>query len=139
MKSNQLMVNVARVLAVAAAFLSVEAMARETTFGAAKGSVSHQVQRSQGDVSSSWTGAQGKTAGRNVDRSSNGTTVATVSGPGGQSATRNASRQNGDVNSSITGANGQTYGSRSVDRSSTGSTATVTGPNGQQASRSTTY
>lgn len=61
----------------------------------------------------------------------------TVTGAQGKTATRNVSRVKGDVQSSTTGPNGKTT-SRSVDRSATGTTATVTGPNGQTATRTTT-
>lgn len=61
----------------------------------------------------------------------------TVTGANGKTATRNVSRQNGDVQSSTTGPNGKTS-SRSVDRSASGTVATVTGPNGQSATRTTT-
>ncbi len=61
----------------------------------------------------------------------------TVTGANGKTATRNVARQNGDVQSSTTGPNGKTA-SRSVDRSASGATATLTGPNGKVASRTTT-
>lgn len=61
----------------------------------------------------------------------------TVTGAQGKTATRNVSRVKGDVQSSTTGPNGKTA-SRSVERSAEGTTATVTGPNGQTATRTTT-
>ena len=60
----------------------------------------------------------------------------TVTGANGKTATRDVSRQNGDVQSSTTGPNGKTS-SRSVNRSAAGTTATVTGPGGQSATRTT--
>ncbi len=62
----------------------------------------------------------------------------TVTGANGKTATRNVQRANGDVQSSTTLPNGKTS-TRSVDRSASGATATVTGPNGQSATRSTTW
>jgi hypothetical protein len=61
----------------------------------------------------------------------------TVTGANGKSATRNVQRAAGDVQSSTTGPNGKTI-SRAVDRSASGATATVTGPNGKTATRTTT-
>lgn len=61
----------------------------------------------------------------------------TVTGANGKTATRDVSRNQGDVQSSTTGPNGKTS-SRTVDRSPGQTTATVTGPNGQTASRTTT-
>jgi len=61
----------------------------------------------------------------------------TVTGANGKTATRDVSRQNGDVQSSTTGPNGKTS-SRSVDRSASGTVATVTGPNGKTGTRTTT-
>jgi len=61
----------------------------------------------------------------------------TVTGANGKTATRDVSRQNGDVQSSTTGPTGKTS-SRSVDRSASGTVATVTGPNGKTGTRTTT-
>ena len=61
----------------------------------------------------------------------------TVTGANGKSATRNVQRAGGDVQSSTTGPNGKTS-TRTVDRSASGTTATVTGPNGKTATRTTT-
>jgi hypothetical protein len=63
---------------------------------------------------------------------------ATWSGANGKSATRDVHRANGDVSSTTTGANGKLLGSRNVDRSAEGAQATVTGPKGQSVSRNTT-
>jgi hypothetical protein len=60
-----------------------------------------------------------------------------VTGANGKTATRNVTRAGGDVQSSTTGPNGKTA-SRSVDRSATGTTVTVTGPNGKTSTRTTT-
>lgn len=61
----------------------------------------------------------------------------TVTGANGKTATRDVHRAQGDVQSSTTGPNGKTS-SRVVDRSASGATATVTGPNGKSATRTTT-
>lgn len=61
----------------------------------------------------------------------------TITGANGKTATRQVQRAGGDVQSSTTGPNGKTA-SRTVDRSSSGTTATVTGPNGKTATRTTT-
>lgn len=61
----------------------------------------------------------------------------TVTGANGKTATRNVSRAGGDVQSSSTGPKGNTR-SRSVDRSAEGSTATVTKANGETVTRTTT-
>ena len=96
-------------LSVAAMALLAAPLAQARTSeisGPKGGQVTHQVQRGGGDVSSSWTGANGKTAGRNVSRSRDETT-ANYYGPQGQTA------------------------SRQVERSAEGASATVTGPQGR--------
>ncbi len=61
----------------------------------------------------------------------------TITGANGKTATRQVQRAGGDVESSTTGPNGKTS-SRTVDRSANGTTATITGPNGKTATRTTT-
>jgi hypothetical protein len=71
---------------------AAEARTRQTTVTGAQGkSASRQVTRDHGDVSSSTTGPNGKSTSRVVDRSP-GQTTATVTGPNGQSATRTTKR-----------------------------------------------
>lgn len=61
---------------------------RQTTVTGANGkTATRDVQRSQGDVSSSTTGPNGKTSSRQVDRSAAGTT-ATMTGPNGKTVQR---------------------------------------------------
>lgn len=104
----------AAVIGCALAALPVQARERHTTVSGANGrTATRDVSRQGGGVSSSTTDPNGQTASRSVDRSSTGTS-ATVTGPNGQTATRN------------------------VARSATGATGTVTGPNGQSATRTTT-
>ena len=59
-----------------------------------------------------------------------------VTGAQGKTATRDVSRSQGDVSSSSTGPNGKTS-SREVDRSASGTSATITGPNGKTVQRKT--
>lgn len=61
----------------------------------------------------------------------------TITGANGKTATRQVQRAGGDVQSSTTGPNGKTS-SRTVDRSASGTTATLTGPNGKTVTRTTT-
>jgi hypothetical protein len=97
---------------------AAEARDRATTVTGANGkTATRNVSRAEGDVQSSSTGPNGNTTSRSVDRSAeNGvvTTDTSVTGPKGQTATRTASH------------------------SATGGTATVTGPNGKSATRTTT-
>jgi hypothetical protein len=62
----------------------------------------------------------------------------TTTGAQGKTATRNVNRSQGDVSSTTTGPNGKTS-SRVVDRQKGQTTATVTGPNGETSTRQTTY
>lgn len=69
-----------------------EARSRQTTVTGAQGkTLSRQVTRDHGDVSSSTTGPNGKTSSREVDRSP-GETTATVTGPNGKTASRTTTR-----------------------------------------------
>ena len=61
-----------------------------------------------------------------------------ITGAQGKTATREVSRSQGDVSSSTTGPNGKTA-SREVDRSASGTSATLTGPNGKTVQRETTH
>jgi hypothetical protein len=71
-------------------------------------SATRDVSRVQGDVSSSTTGANGKTlAARNVDRSASGTT-GSVTGPQGKSASRQTTRTDTGSSTTVTGPSGQT-------------------------------
>jgi hypothetical protein len=62
----------------------------------------------------------------------------TFTGAEGKSATRNVSRNQGDVASNVTTADGKVLSSRTVERSPTSTKAQITGPNGQSGSRETT-
>lgn len=94
-----------------AALAAQPALARErhtTATGANGHSATRNVNRAQGDVSSSTTTAQGKTvASRNVDRSASGTT-GSATGPQGKTATRETTRTESGSNTTVTGPNGQT-------------------------------
>jgi hypothetical protein len=86
---------------------------------------------------STTTGANGKTAQRDVSRSA-GDVNATTTGPNGKAATRTVDRAPGSTEATVTGPNGKAL-TRSSQRSSAGNTqSTVTGPNGQSATRSST-
>lgn len=60
-----------------------------------------------------------------------------ITGANGKTATRDILREKGDVSSTTTGPNGKTS-SRVVDRSASGTSATVSGFNGNTATRETT-
>ena len=94
-----------------AVFAAQPALARErqaTVTGANGKSATRDVSRVQGDVSSSTTSAQGKTlAARKVDRSASSST-GSVTGPQGKSATRETTRTETGSNTTVTGSNGQT-------------------------------
>ena len=67
---------------------SAMARERQTSVTGANGkTATHDVHRSQGDVSSSTTGPNGKTSSRQVDRSASGAT-ATMTGPNGKTVQR---------------------------------------------------
>lgn len=95
MTLTQLMTLMATTAVVAASLVitpPAEARSRQTTVTGAQGkTLSRQVTRDHGDVSSSTTGPNGKTASRVVDRSPEATT-ATVTGPNGQTASRTTTR-----------------------------------------------
>jgi len=96
-----------------AALAGQPALARDrqaTLTGPQGHSATRDVSRTQGDVSSSTTGTNGKTlASRNVDRSASSTT-GSVTGPQGKNATRQTTRTEGGSNTTVTGPNGQTGG-----------------------------
>jgi hypothetical protein len=69
--------------------------------------VTRDVSRQQGDVSSTTTGPNGQSASREVDRSSTGTT-AIVKGPRGKSVKRNTTRTDTGSDTTVTGPQGQT-------------------------------
>lgn len=107
--------NSLRSIALAALCLAVlsaqPALARErqaTVTGANGNSATRDVSRAQGDVSSSTTGAHGKTlATRNVDRSA-GSTTGSATGPQGKSASRVTTRSETGSSTTVTGPDGQT-------------------------------
>lgn len=63
---------------------------------------------------------------------------AAVTGANGKSATRDVSRVHGDVSSRTTSAQGKTLATRNVDRSAGSTTGSVTGPQGKSGTRETT-
>ena len=86
-----------RATAVAAALSALlvtqaaSARERHTSVTGAQGkTATRDVNRSQGDVSSSSTGPNGKTSSREVDRSASGTS-ATITGPNGKTVQRKTS------------------------------------------------
>jgi len=103
MHSNRLsLLSTAAVIAAALLAGAPAAQARErqvSVHGSQGKSLTRQVSRSDGDVSSSTTLGNGKTASRTVDRSADGT-QATLTGPNGATATRSTTKT--DTGSSTT-------------------------------------
>lgn len=97
----------------AQALLVTEVQARErsaTASGPNGNSATRNVQRANGDVSSSTTTGDGSTlATRNVDRSASSTS-GSATGPQGSTATRNTTRTQGGSSTVVTGPNGQSGG-----------------------------
>ncbi len=89
--------------------LPVQARERQTQVIGGNGQgATRQVQRVQGDVSTSTVNAQGKTLGsRNVDRSAEATN-ASVAGPKGATATRETTRTSEGSSTTVTGPDGKT-------------------------------
>ncbi|MDT7837506.1 hypothetical protein [Aquabacterium sp. OR-4] len=107
---------VAAVALLAALSGPVQARERHTSVTGAQGrTATRDVSRVQGDVSSTTTGPRGRTASRQVERSADGT-EATVTGPNGQTASRSTTRTDGGSSTTVTGPEGQS-GTVTVQRS----------------------
>lgn len=103
-----LLVAVAGTVALLATSSDAQARERKATVTGANGkTATRQVVRQRGDVSSSTTGPTGKTSSRSVDRHAGGA-QATLTGPNGQTATRSTTRGDGSSSSTVTGPRGQT-------------------------------
>ena len=95
-------------IALLGAAASAEARERHTTVTGANGkTATRNVERSDGDVSSSTTGPNGKTSSRDVDRSADGT-QAMVSGPNGKTATRSTAKTSTGSSTTVTTSGGKT-------------------------------
>jgi hypothetical protein len=93
----------------AVATFSGEAQARERHIamtGANGKTAARDILRKKGDVSSTTTGPNGKTSSRVVDRSEAGTS-ATVSGFNGNTATRETTRTDSGSTTTVTGPDGK--------------------------------